>query len=107
VLFVLNPFPVARISPGPERYSGALCLLPGPSFQHWIYPHTSMFQVSNPKQLVKPLSKKPPQEPSVMNVRVHTYVHIDLCVSGCLYLFEYPVIFSGFCCVTQAWVSFL
>jgi hypothetical protein len=34
VLFVLNPSPVARISPVPERYSWALCLLPGPSFQH-------------------------------------------------------------------------
>jgi hypothetical protein len=34
VLFMLNSSPVARISPVPERYSWALCLLPGPSFQH-------------------------------------------------------------------------
>jgi hypothetical protein len=33
-LFVLNPTPVTSINPGPERHSGALCLLPGPSFQH-------------------------------------------------------------------------
>jgi hypothetical protein len=45
VPFVLNPSLVTRISPGPERNSGALCPLTGCSFQHWRYTHTSMFQV--------------------------------------------------------------